>query len=46
MFPDVEAADIAVRTVEEYKAQTGSTIKVIFNVFKERDEGIYKRLLG
>jgi O-acetyl-ADP-ribose deacetylase (regulator of RNase III) len=46
MFPDVEAGDIAVRTVEEYKAQTGSTIKVIFNVFKERDEGIYKRLLG
>jgi O-acetyl-ADP-ribose deacetylase (regulator of RNase III) len=45
MFPDVKAAEIAVRTVRFYKRTTGSTLKVIFNVFKQSDEEIYKRLL-
>ncbi|MDE7162494.1 MAG: protein-ADP-ribose hydrolase [Clostridia bacterium] len=44
-FPNEKAAGIAVRTVEEYKRQTGSAIKVIFNVFKECDYEIYARLL-
>ena len=44
-FPNERAASIAVRTVEEYKRQTGSAIKVIFNVFKEYDYEIYARLL-
>lgn len=44
-FPNERAARIAVRTVEEYKRQTGSAIKVVFNVFKECDYEIYARLL-
>jgi len=45
MFPNERAAEIAVQTVEEYKQQTHSEIKVIFNVFKELDEQIYQNLL-
>ena len=44
-FPNERAAQIAVKTVEEYKRQTGSKIKVIFNVFKECDYEIYAKLL-
>lgn len=45
-FPNRRAAEIAVRAVKEYKRQTDSKIKVIFNVFKECDYAIYARLLG
>lgn len=45
-FPNQRAAEIAVRTVTEYKAKSGSKIEVIFNVFKEADERIYRELLG
>lgn len=45
MFPNEEAAEIAVQTVKDYKAETGSRIEVIFNVFKELDEQIYRNLL-
>lgn len=45
-FPNEEAAQIAVQTVKDYKAETGSQIEVIFNVFKELDEEIYRNLLG
>ena len=45
-FPNDKAAEIAVRTVKEYKAQTNSRMEVIFNVFKEIDWGIYRKLLG
>lgn len=44
-FPNREAADIAVKTVQEYKNKTGSKIKVIFNVFKDIDLEIYKNIL-
>ena len=44
-FPNERAAQIAIRTVEEYKRQTQSKIKVIFNVFKDYDYEIYARLL-
>ena len=44
-FPQREAAQIAVDTVKEYKAATGSYIKVIFNVFKDEDHVIYNKLL-
>lgn len=44
MFPADKAAEIAVRTVEEYKKKTGSRIEVIFNVFSEQDERIYEKL--
>lgn len=45
-FPNERAAEIAVRTVREYKRKTESAIKVIFNVFKEQDHEIYAGLLG
>lgn len=45
MFPNEQAAMIAVKTVKGYKKRTGSQIKVVFNVFKEEDEKIYEKLL-
>ena len=45
-FPNERAAEIAIRTIQDYKRQTESRIKVIFNVFKEHDYEIYARLLG
>ena len=44
-FPNDKAAEIAVRTVKDYKEQTGSNMEVIFNVFKEIDYEIYRGLL-
>lgn len=44
-FPNERAAEIAVETVRRYKAETGSKMKVIFNVFKDTDREIYERLL-
>lgn len=44
-FPNEEAARIALQTVLDYKKETNSKIKVIFNVFKELDYEIYQRLL-
>ena len=43
-FPQEKAAEIAVRTVREFRKT--HDIQVIFNVFKEDDHEIYKRLLG
>ena len=45
-FPNERAAEIAVETIRRYKSETGSQIKVIFNVFKDTDKRIYERLLG
>lgn len=45
-FPNDRAAEIAIQTVSEYKRQTQSKIKVIFNVFKDNDHEIYARLLN
>lgn len=44
-FPNEKAAEIAIRTVNEFKAETNSQIKVIFNVFKTTDYNIYRGLL-
>ena len=44
-FPNDKAAEIAVRTVKDYKKQTGSHMEVIFNVFKDIDYEIYRGLL-
>jgi len=44
-FPGEKAAEIAVQTVKEYKNETQSRIRVIFNVFTDRDLGIYRKLL-
>lgn len=45
-FPNERAAEIAVKTAEEFMQKESSVRKVIFNVFKDRDEEIYRRLLG
>lgn len=45
-FPNDKAAEIAVQTVRNFKSQTHSKIKVIFNVFKDMDYKIYRELLG
>ena len=44
-FPNDKASEIAINTVKEYKEKTHSKIKVIFNVFKEKDYEIYRKLL-
>lgn len=44
-FPNERAAEIAIDTVRQYKSETGSKMKVIFNVFKDLDKEIYERLL-
>lgn len=44
-FPNETAAEIAVETVENYLKENGYPIKVIFNVFKDEDFIIYKKLL-
>ena len=45
-FPNDTAAQIAVKTAKEYIRQNHSEIKVIFNVFKDIDYEIYRKLLG
>ena len=45
-FPNRRAAEIAVQTVRDFKKRDTSVKKVIFNVFKECDEEIYRDLLG
>lgn len=44
-FPNELAARIAIQTVGEHEAVRQNRIRVIFNVFKEQDESIYRRLL-
>ena len=45
MFPNQRAAEIAVATVSQYYQETGSRIKTVFNVYKDEDLEIYRRLL-
>lgn len=45
-FPNERAAEIAVKTVRGYRDCENSKINVIFNVFKEIDYDIYRKLLG
>lgn len=44
-FPNELAAQIAAETVCKHEAVRQGRIRVIFNVFKEQDETIYRRLL-
>ena len=46
MFPNRRAAEIAVETVQNWLAKTGSGMRVVFNVFKDLDREIYERLLN
>lgn len=45
-FPNEKAAEIAVQTVQEYQKKNQNRIEVVFNVFKDHDYEIYRRLLG
>lgn len=45
-FPNDKAAEIAIHTVKEYQQETHTKMEVIFNVFKDEDYKIYRRLLG
>lgn len=45
-FPAEKAAKIAVNTVKKYFKSSHSEMKVIFNVYKESDEAIYRNILG
>lgn len=45
-FPNREAAEIAVSTVKQFLQTPTSVRKVIFNVFKDIDEELYRDLLG
>ena len=46
MFPNKRAAEIAVQTVRQYYEETGSQMKVVFNVFKDEDFAIYNRIFS
>ena len=45
-FPNQQAAEIAVKTVTDFLWKDMSIKKVIFNVFKDIDETIYRRILN
>ena len=45
-FPNEAAAKIAIQTVKDYQKKNPSDMEVIFNVFKDCDYEIYKKLLG
>lgn len=44
-FPNKKAAEIAIETVKKYRRETQNRIEVIFNVFKDEDYKIYRKLL-
>lgn len=45
-FPNDVAAEIAITTVKDYVQQKHSEMEVIFNVFKDVDYEIYRKILG
>lgn len=45
-FPNEEAAEIAVITVKEFLQTDNRIQRVVFNVYKDIDLEIYRRLLG
>ena len=45
-FPNADAAAIAAETVREWKKRKEYEIKVVFDVYKDCDEKIYRELLG
>lgn len=44
-FPNQTAAQIAIKTVEEFLCNNHTIEKVVFNVFKDQNFTIYKNLL-
>ena len=45
-FPNEKAAEIAIQTVRNYQKRHQNSPEVVFNVFKDYDYEIYKRLLA
>ncbi len=45
-FPNQEAAEIAVKTVTDFLQTPSSVQRVIFNVFQDADQQIYRGVLG
>lgn len=45
-FPNKAAAEIAVQTVREWQREHPDTMQVIFNVFKEIDYDIYRKIFN
>ncbi|MFR1519122.1 MAG: protein-ADP-ribose hydrolase [Clostridia bacterium] len=45
-FPNEAAAEIAIQAVSRFREKSSRKIEVIFNVFKELDYEIYRKLLG
>ena len=45
-FPQKEAAEIAVRGVRVWLKETDTDMTVVFNVFSDTDERIYRELLS
>jgi O-acetyl-ADP-ribose deacetylase (regulator of RNase III) len=45
-YPNEEAAQVAVEAVRDYRDSTGSHLQVVFNVFLDKDEAIYRSLLA
>ena len=46
MFPNQRAAELAVETVRNWLDETGSQMRVVFNVFKNIDMEIYDKLMN
>ena len=44
-FPNEKAAEIAIQAVKAYRERTNSKMEVVFNVFKQTDLNIYRKLL-
>lgn len=45
-FPNEKAAEIAVNTIKSFQEQAACNIKIVFNVFKDEDFAIYRKLLS
>lgn len=45
-FPNEKAAEIAIQTVRDYRTKNPNAPEVVFNVWKDKDYEIYKKLLG
>ena len=45
-FPNLRAAEIAVATIKAYLSTNNTQLHILFNVFKDIDYDIYRKLLG
>lgn len=45
-YPKAEASQLAVQTVKAWQKESGSILKIIFNVFTDEDRRIYERELS